>query len=340
MTPDLHMPDSPPERPDPLIVIPCLNEAEHLHSLLAQLEKTLAKTGGLIVVVDGGSTDETVEIANTFKRRNPAIVLLHNPARIQSVAVNLAVARFGQTRDILIRIDAHCRYPDDYCETLIDVADRTGADSVVVSMIAHGQAPLQSINAAAQNAPIGNGGSRHRMRAQGGYVDHGHHALIRLAAFRTLGGYDTSFTHNEDAEFDVRMAQSGHRIWLTAETEVIYYPRSTLRALARQYFNYGKGRAQNLRKHRIVPRLRQAKVMLVLPALALALLSGLHAALALPALLWAGICIPSGLRSALSQRDPKLALIGLSAMVMHVAWSAGFWRRMLSIPARHGRVMR
>ena len=35
-----------------------------------------------------------------------------------------------------------------------------------------------------------------------GYVDHGHHAAFRAASFKAIGGYDETFSHNEDAEFD------------------------------------------------------------------------------------------------------------------------------------------
>jgi NADH:ubiquinone oxidoreductase subunit 5 (subunit L)/multisubunit Na+/H+ antiporter MnhA subunit len=38
------------------------------------------------------------------------------------------------------------------------------------------------------------------------WIDHGHHALFKTTAFLAAGGYDESFSHNEDAEFDARLA--------------------------------------------------------------------------------------------------------------------------------------
>ena len=62
------------------------------------------------------------------------VVLLHNPRRIQSAAVNLAVERFGDGADILVRCDAHAGYPRGYIARLVATLDRVGADAVVVPM--------------------------------------------------------------------------------------------------------------------------------------------------------------------------------------------------------------
>lgn len=322
--------DSPPPAvADPLVVIPCLNEAAHIGTILGQLRPAMDRLGGRIVVVDGGSTDGTTDIVKGFVASDDRISLLHNPDRIQSAAVNLAVAEDDNHATHLIRIDAHCAYPDDYCDVLMRQAKSVYADSIVVSMIAEGTERVERINAATQNAPIGNGGSAHRNIPSGAYVDHGHHALIKIAAFNAVGGYDPSFTHNEDAELDYRLRQAGHRIWLTAATVVTYYPRPSFLAAARQYFNYGAGRASNLLKHRVLPRIRQTKVMMVAPAVFLALLAPLHWLFAVPGLLWAAYCLQAGLRMAWDQRDPALALCGVVAMIMHFSWSLGFWQRML-----------
>jgi hypothetical protein len=68
-----------------------------------------------------------------------------------------------------------------------------------------------------------------------------------------VGGYDPDFAHNEDAELDHSLRAAGYDIWLTGRTAITYFPRRTLPALARQYFNFGRGRAANLIKHRTRP---------------------------------------------------------------------------------------
>lgn len=302
-----------------LVVIPCLNEERTIEPLARQLLRA-----GLtrIVIADGGSTDATVSIVKRLASENPAITYLHNPKRLQSAAVNLAAAIYGKECEYLIRLDAHADYPDDYCARLLAEAEATGAASIVVAMETKGITPFQRAVAAAQNSLLGNGGSAHRAGvSQGRYVDHGHHALMRLSAFSETGGYDEAFSHNEDAELDTRLRKAGHKIWLTAGTKLTYYPRSSPLKLFRQYLNYGCGRIHNIYKHHTPPKPRQMAPALVLPAILLALFTPL----ALPFMLWAAICLGYGAWLGVKAKDKWVLLSGPAAMLMHAGWSLGFW---------------
>ena len=190
-------------------------------------------------------------------------------------------------------------------------------------MESQGKTRFQKAVAIAQNSKLGNGGSAHRCTpTQGKWVDHGHHALMRMSAFQAIGGYDETFTHNEDAELDTRLTKTGYKIWLTAKTHIIYHPRSSSAALFRQYYHYGYGRVRNLLKHRTRPKLRQLLPVAIAPAVLLALLAPLCWLFALPLAIWAVICIAYGA----SIGSP---LSGPAAMIMHLGWSFGFWRGLI-----------
>ncbi|RWA68622.1 glycosyltransferase family 2 protein [Mesorhizobium sp.] len=321
--------------PSSLIVVPCLNEAAHIGALLEQLRPAAARLGARIVVVEGGSADGTQAIVEKAAAEDPRVILLANPKRIQSAAINLAVSTFGDGADYLIRIDAHGGYPADYCDRLVEEALATSADSVVVSMLTSGTGAVQKAVAAAQNSKLGTGGSKHRHMSAGEWVDHGHHALMRIAAFRAVGGYDESFSHNEDAELDHRLRLAGCRIWMSGRTQMVYYPRSTLKGLFFQYLGYGRGRAKNVLKHRMMPKLRQMIPLLVFPVVLLTVFAPLFVLAAVPFLIWAAVCLGYGVVTAIGQRNPAIALAGVSAMVMHLGWSVGFWLQLLSPqPAR------
>lgn len=162
-----------------LIVIPCLNEAAALPALLRQ---QLGEAGDhLIVVADGGSTDASRSIIAALAREHPRLVLLDNPARLQSAGINRAVAAHGADARWLVRIDGHCDYPPDYVRSLVAVAESMQATSVVVSMVSRGETCFQIAAAAAQNSRLGTGGSPHRHVGEGAWVDHGHHALMDIA---------------------------------------------------------------------------------------------------------------------------------------------------------------
>lgn len=319
-----------------VIVIPCLDEEVHIGSLLTQLADNNDPEEFRIVVADGGSQDKTRQIIQRFCRKYPNVILFDNPYKIQSWAVNLCVSEFGDDAEYLIRIDAHCEYPDDYCKQLIDEAKATQADAVVVSMETVGHRLFQKSNAAAQNSKLGNGGAKHRSAVAGQWIDHGHHALMSISAFCDVGGYDVTFRANEDAELDFRLHEAGYRIWLTSRTKCIYHPRQTVTGLFRQYQNYGFGRAQNLMKHRVVPKTRQMIPVTVLPIVLLATFAVFHWAAIIPLLGWVGVCLLYGFYLAYQNRDWSISLAGLSAMTMHLAWSIGFWRQLFVAVAKPG----
>lgn len=310
-----------------LVVIPCLNEAKTIEGLVNYLSTEAEGCPMRIVIADGGSTDGTVVIASRLAQTLASVEYLHNPKRIQSAAINLAVEKFGDEHDYLIRIDAHAHYPAGYCRALLEEARASQAESVVVAMRTVGHQGFQQAAAAAQNSKLGNGGSSHRLAGgEGKWVDHGHHALMRIAAYRAVGGYDESFSHNEDAELDTRLRKAGYRIWLTGRTTLDYFPRSSPLALFRQYRQYGRGRLRNLLKHRERPKLRQMLPVAVVPAALLLILSPFIGVAALPFFGWAAICLGYGALLAYRAKDPNLMMSGPAAMLMHGGWSLGFWQ--------------
>ena len=312
-----------------LVVIPTLNEAGAIARVIERILDDEGLVDPLVVVADGGSTDETREIVRGISRRDPRVRLLDNPARLQSAAINLAAACIAGDRPWLVRVDAHADYPKNYASSLVAEAMRTGAASVVVSMDTVGESAFQRAVAAAQNSLLGTGGSAHRLASEGQWVDHGHHALFDLAAFEAVGGYDESFSHNEDAELDLRLTQQGSKIWLTDTVRIGYHPRSTAGALWRQYFSYGKGRARTVLKHYTPLKIRQALPLAIAPAVASLALAPLFWVFAVPALVWAMAALSFGVVLAARKRDAAILLSGPAAMIMHLGWSAGFWAQLI-----------
>lgn len=321
-----------------LIVVPTLNEAAHVETVIARLLDG-APADSRLVVADGGSTDGTRETVTRLAMDDPRIRLVHNPGRIQSAGVNAAVRAEGDGADYLLRADAHAVYPEGYCRDLVEEIGRVEAAAVTVAMDTLARGGFSTGVAAAQNSLLGTGGSAHRTNGGGRYTDHGHHALMRLDAFRAVGGYDERQSHNEDAELDQRLIRSGQKIWLTARTRIGYVPRGTAGGLFRQYLAYGRGRATTILKHRLRPRARQLAPLAVAPAVALLGAGAVAAAatgeaawfwtLGLPALAWATVCLGYGALLALRARDAAVLWSGPAAMTMHLGWSLGFLLRLL-----------
>jgi succinoglycan biosynthesis protein ExoA len=312
------------------IVMPALNEERYISAAIASIVPQSDSIQYELLVVDGGSTDATRAIVERIAESNARVRLIANDKRIQSAAMNIAAKLADPRSRYLVRADCHLQYPEGFVERCIKGLSAKQAASIVVPMRTEGTSCMQKAIAAAQNSRLGNGGSAHRRPGWSGFVDHGHHAAFNRNTFLELGGYDETFTHNEDAEFDKRLVQTGNRIYLDSEATVTYFPRSDLRALAKQYFSYGWGRASTLLKHKFFPRARQLLPVAVLLACIVAL--GLAVvdlrALLIPAA-YVSLSLIWGASLAIAERDTCLVLSGIAAVVMHMSWAVGFLVRLL-----------
>lgn len=313
--------------PEAIVVIPTLNEAANIETLIELFALERNSTFHFeIAVVDGGSIDGTVEIVEKLTERFPFVHLRHNEKRIQSVAVNLAAQEWRHC-EIMIRCDAHSGYRPGFLRGVASTLLSTGADSVVVPMDSVGSNYVSRAIAWLSDTPVGSGGSAHRGGVKSGYVDHGHHAAFRLARFLEIGGYDETFSHNEDAEYDCRLRKSGGRIFMDSVHRITYFPRKTLSALARQYFSYGRGRSRTVMRHPESLRLRQ----LLVPANSVAVLLSFVWFLTHPNLVAAvlplaylGALFLVSLHLSVQNRSACGLLVFPAAILMHYSWAVGF----------------
>jgi succinoglycan biosynthesis protein ExoA len=308
------------------IVIPALNEESYIERALNSLVPKDNDFDYEIIVMDGGSTDTTIDIVSELNKADSRIKLFHNEKRIQSSGVNIGARLTDARASIFVRADCHASYPKDFVKICVTALRDSGAASVVVPMEAQGLNCFQRAVAAAQNSRLGNGGSAHRLGGQSGFVDHGHHAAFDRAAFLAVGGYDESLVTNEDYDLDFRLNKSGRRVWLETAAKVIYYPRDTSRTLFRQYRRHGAGRSETRLKHKYPLKLRQLLPVVTLFAVLFSLIfSALFSILFLIVpLVYFGISLAWGAVLAVRQKDRCLLGMGYASVIMHFAWAIGF----------------
>ncbi|MCA1657042.1 MAG: glycosyltransferase family 2 protein [Actinobacteria bacterium] len=236
--------------PSVTVAIPVLNEAEHID---ACLDAVAAQTYGNIVevlVVDGGSSDATREIV-AGRRGN--VRLLDNPRRIQSAALNVALA--AARGEMFIRVDGHCTIAGDYVERCVAALDETGAAMVGGAMNPQADGWLGAGVAAAMTSPFGVGPARFHVGGPPSWVDTVYLGAYPTALAREVGGYREDVGVNEDAEFAIRMRPRGG-VRFEPAIRSTYTPRGNLRAVTRQFYRYGRSRAATVRRHprSIAPR--------------------------------------------------------------------------------------
>jgi succinoglycan biosynthesis protein ExoA len=319
--------------PPPFVtaILPTLNEEGYLEACVRSLVDGGHPPNRLeLLVVDGGSTDATRAIARRLGDELPAVRLLDNPGRLQASAFNIGMREADPRATYVLRCDVHAEYPTGFVGRAVSTAERTGAVLVAFSDAPGAHGCFQTAVAFAQSTPAGVGDARYRLGGWSGWVDHGKHGCFLRSAVEAAGGYDEGFSHNEDSELSLRLREAGGGVWLDEELVVTYYPRDSLRGLARQYWLYGRGRASTCLKHDIAPQPRQLAPVLLVPWHVATLIAARRRPMALlaPAAYLAALGA-IGAAGAIGRRDRCLLLAPAALATMHHAWGAGFSSRWL-----------
>lgn len=320
----------PPLGPEPFvsIVIPCHQEEEHIEAVVrAAAEQHYPRDRMEVFVVDGGSVDRTIEIVQALAAEDSRITLLHNPARVQAAAMNLAIVRCRG--DVIVRMDAHADYDKGYVAAAVAALRRTGALLVGGAVRLRAKTTFQHALCVALASPLGVGGSGAWDARRDGFVDSVWGGAFRRQTFELVGLYDHNARTNEDAELCQRIIERGGRVYQCRHVVNHYYPRKSIFALFRQYFAYGTGRARTFCRH---GRLLSPRPMVPFIALAtfstLAMTATLESKL-VPALwgavaFYLAVVVIEALRASLRAQLNLFPRVATIFPVMHVAHALGF----------------
>ena len=328
------------------ILIPCYNEQSTIRLLLKALyEQTFPRAEMEVIISDGVSTDGTRAEIAAFQNEFPdlAVRIVENTDRSIPAAVNRAIETANG--EILVRLDAHSKPNPDYVANCIRAhAENRGENVGGVWEIQPGADTwiARSIAVAAAH-PLGVGDALYRHAKNAAEVDTVPFGSFRRSLIDQIGFFDETLLTNEDYEFNARVRKAGGRIWLDPAIRSIYFARSTLLELARQYWRYGFWKWRMLRKYPNTLRWRQA----LPPLFVLSLLGFMLLSIFIPFMrvVWMGefllyifIMLVTGLFTAYRQQKPYLLPgLALAIPVMHLAWGSGFlWSILTPGSSKHG----
>lgn len=310
-------------QPPVSVVIPVLNEGRHLRDAVGQV-LAQAYSGPLEVVLAlGPSSDDTDAVAAELAASDPRVRTVPNPTGRTPSALNVAIA--AARHDIVVRVDGHAEIPSDYVATAVRTLEETGADNVGGLMKAVGRSAFERAVACAMRSRIGVGGGTFHVGGAAGPVDTVYLGAFRRSALDRVGGYDERYTRTQDWHLNLKLRQSGGTIWFTPEMEVTYRPRSTVKALARQYFQYGQWRRVVAREHPETVNARYLAPPVMVVGTTAATLLGLAwpAALLVPAAYLVGV-VGGGVAISGGEPARTRALTPVVLATMHWSWGVGF----------------
>jgi glycosyltransferase involved in cell wall biosynthesis len=248
------------------LVIPCRNESDHIRAALDSILAQQKPPGGVeIIVADGMSSDGTREelerLVNEACDQRPEVGgrrstlpatrlrIIDNPGRIASTGLNAAIrAAIGE---IIIRMDCHTEYAEDYILSCVEVLQQAKAENVGGPARTKCDTFLMRAIAAAYHSPFSVGGARFHDPDYEGYVDTVTYGCWRKDTFEKFGYFDEELVRNQDDEHNLRIVRGGGKIYQSPKIKSWYKPRGSLTALFKQYLQYGYWKVRVVQKHKL-----------------------------------------------------------------------------------------
>lgn len=304
------------------VILPVLNEEEDLSNAVGAILSQEYLGEMEIILAVGPSKDKTLEVARKLSAQDSRVIVIENPTGRTAAGLNLAIAH--SKFSIIIRVDGHAEIPSDYIALAVEILTQTKAVNVGGIMGAVGKTPFEKSVARAMRSPLGVGASSFHTGGGAGAVDTVYLGCFLKSALLAVGGFDEEFTRAQDWELNYRLRRAGGTVYFDPRLHVTYRPRPTLRALAKQYFEYGRWRRVVMRRHQGTVNLRYLAPPLALIGASVSLVAGsiISPILFIPAGIYSAFLITSSI--ALGQSiDEKLRLPAI-LLTMQMSWGAGF----------------
>jgi glycosyltransferase involved in cell wall biosynthesis len=313
-----HLANYPPVS----IILTVINEALHLRAALKAALSSNYQGELEVILAVGPSTDKTWQIAKELAGQDSRITVLENISGRTPNGLNAALKL--AKNQIIVRIDGHSEIDKDYIRKAVDTLRETKAVNVGGIMLAHGTTSFEKAVAVAMRSPIGVGSSRFHVGGEAGPTDTVYLGVFQKSALDAVGGYDERFTRAQDWELNYRLRKNGGVVYFDPELKVIYRPRSSLKKLALQYFEYGKWRRAVVRQHSRTINFRYLAppLNLILQLISLALALFVSPLFFIPIISYLGAIILASLiiGKGLAQR----IYLPIVLIFMHFCWGFGF----------------
>lgn len=226
------------------IIIPVYNEEKFIEETIMSIEnQTYDKSKIEVIVVDGMSTDRTLEIVASLRSKLSINIKIEmNKKRIAPTAMNIGIKK--ATGDVIIRIDGHSYMDEEFVNEAIKYITARDIDCVGGPIYTINNSFIGEAISLAMSCPFGVGNAKFRYSNEEIYVDTLAFGAYKRDVFDKVGLFDEELVRNQDDEFNLRLTRSGGKILLTPSMKSYYYSRSSLKKFGISIFNMDIGRLE------------------------------------------------------------------------------------------------
>jgi glycosyltransferase involved in cell wall biosynthesis len=241
------------------VIVVCLNEEFYIgkciDSLLAQ---DYRKNFLEIIIVDGNSSDRTLEIARSYIHSKPRVSVVVEHKLGTAAARNRGIREAHS--ELVAFIDGDCIAPSDWLSTLVNAYQEEKQSMSNVAGVGGRNVPPSGADnfllgvEISLNTYIGSfsssQGRQFQMRRRVESIAT-LNALYDKSTLETIGLFDESLgSEGEDAELNFRLRKKGYELVFIPEAIVYHFLRSSPKLWFQNMFRYGKARARLLKRHK------------------------------------------------------------------------------------------
>lgn len=223
------------------IVIPTLNEERFISRCLNSIIKQTYEFEKMdVMIIDGGSTDNTKKIVAEYQKSHQNIRFIENKKKIQSVAFNIGFKK--STAPYIMRLDAHAEYDSKYISLCIENLkqdEKRGNVGGRCNILPFNQSIWAQTNAILNHSRFGIGGAAFRVSNEAHNTDSVPFGAFPRKIIEKIGGMREDLPRGEDNEYNSRIRKAGYKIFFDPVIISSYFARPTLGASCKQMYANG-----------------------------------------------------------------------------------------------------
>lgn len=203
---------------------------ELIGSILSQ-----SKLPDELVIVDGGSTDRTVKIINSYIKKTPINLIIKKGVNIAE-GRNIAIENAKYY--LIASIDAGSLADKDWLKNLLRPFEEDSSVDVVAGFfLPDAKSKYEEVVGELLYPKLENMNPDR-------FLPSGRSIAFKKGCWESVGGYPEWLYTGEDALFDLKLREQNYKFAFARNAIVYWRPRTTLRGLFKQYFLYAKGATQ------------------------------------------------------------------------------------------------